>query len=167
MATVTFNGNVLNLEGTMPQPGQKAPDFTLTTTTLGKKTLADFTGDTLVLATVPSLDTPVCDTEMRYFNVEATKLSDKCKIVAVSCDLPFAQARWCGTANIKNVETLSAYFDHKFAIDYGVWIKELHLLARAVFVINGSGIITYTQLVNEVTHQPDYAPVLEAIKKTF
>lgn len=167
MSTVTFNGNTLNLEGNFPKEGQKAPDFVLQTTTLSEKTLADFAGNTLVLCTVPSLDTPVCDMEMRHFNEEASKLSDKCKIVSVSCDLPFALARWSGAAGIKNVETLSAYFDHDFAIAYGVWIKELHLLARAVFVINKDQIITWDQLVPEVTRQPDYDAAIEAIKKTL
>lgn len=165
MATVTFQGNVLHLEGEMPKPGQKAPDFSLTANDLSRKTLADFAGKTLVLATVPSLDTPVCDLEMRYFNEEAGKLSDKCRIAAVSCDLPFAQARWCGANNVKHVEALSDYYDNSFGKAYGVLIQELHLLARAVFVIDDKGIITYTQLVPEVTRQPDYAPVLEAIKK--
>lgn len=166
MSTVTFQGNVLHLEGEMPKVGQKAPNFTLTATDLSKKTLADFAGKTLALITVPSLDTPVCDMEMRYFNEEAAKLSN-CEVAAVSCDLPFAQARWCAAANAKNVIALSAYFDDSFAISYGVWIKELHLLARAVFVINPKGEIVYTQLVPEVTNPPDYPPVLEAIKKTL
>lgn len=167
MATVTFEGNVLHLEGEMPKAGQKAPNFTLTATDLSKKTLADFSGKTLVLTTVPSLDTPVCDLEVRHFNEEAAKLGDKCKIAAVSCDLPFAQARWCAAAHAANVEALSAYYDDSFGISYGVWIRELHLLARAVFVIDANGVITYTQLVPEITKQPDYAAVLEAIKKTL
>lgn len=167
MATVTFNGTPLNLEGALPKAGQKAPAFTLRTTDLKEKTLADFAGRTLVLATVPSLDTPVCDMEMRRFNQEAADLSDKVTIAAVSCDLPFALARWSGAAGIKNVETLSAYFDNNFGIDYGVWIKELHLLARAVFVIDAAQNITYVQLVPEMTHQPDFPAALEAIKKTL
>lgn len=167
MATVTFDGKVLHLEGDLPLVGRKAPGFTLTATNLSKKTLADFGGKTLVLTTVPSLDTPVCDLEVRQFNEEAAKLGDKCQIVAVSCDLPFAQARWCAAANAKNVEALSAYYDDSFGISYGVWIQELHLLARAVFVIDGMGIMTYTQLVPEITHQPDFAAVLEAIQKTL
>ena len=166
MATVTFEGNTLHLEGEMPKVGQKAPAFTLTATDLSKKTLADFAGEALALITVPSLDTPVCDLEMRRFNEEAAKLP-KCKVAAVSCDLPFAQARWCAAANAKNVTALSAYYDDSFGISYGVWIKELHLLARAVFVIDPAGVITYTQLVPEVTNQPDFPPVLEAIKKVI
>lgn len=167
MNTVTFQGNTLNLEGSFPKTGEKAPDFSLVANDLSMKSLADFAGKVLVLATVPSLDTPVCDLEMRRFNSEAAKLSDKCRIVAVSCDLPFAQARWCGAAGAKNVETLSDYMENGFGKNYGVLIKELRLLARAVFVVNASGILTYEQIVPEVTDQPDYAAVLEAVKKAL
>lgn len=164
MNTVTFQGNTLHLEGNLPEIGKKAPDFSLMTTDLGRKTLEDFKGNVLVLASVPSLDTPVCDLEIRHFNTEAASLSDNVRIAAVSCDLPFAQARWCGASGATHVETLSDYYDLGFGKSYGVLIKELHLLARAVFVINASGILTYRQLVPEVTNAPDYAPVLEAIK---
>lgn len=167
MNTVTFKGNVMHLEGTLPTVGQKAPDFTLVDTALGERRLADYAGKTLVLASVPSLDTPVCDLEIRHFNSEAANLSDKVRIAAVSCDLPFAQARWCGAAGAKNVETLSDYKTRDFGLNYGVLIKELLLLARAIFVVNGQGILTYSQLVPEVSSAPDYAPVLEAIKKTI
>lgn len=167
MNTVTFQGNPLYLEGKLPVVGEAAPGFVLVDNELKTRTLTDYAGKVLTIASVPSLDTPVCDLEMRHFNAEAAKLSDKAVIAAVSCDLPFAQARWCGTANAKNVETLSDYKEVDFGINYGVLIKELRLLARAVFVINAAGILTYMQLVPEVTNQPDYAPVLEAIKKAL
>lgn len=165
MNTVTFQGNTLHLEGNLPVVGQKAPAFTLVANDLSTKTLADFAGKPLVIASVPSLDTPVCDLEGRRFNSEAAKLSDQLRIVIVSCDLPFAQARWCGSANAANVETLSDYKEVNFGINYGVLIKELRLLARAVFVIDAKSTLTYCQLVPEVTDQPDYGQVLEAIKK--
>lgn len=167
MATVTFAGKELQLEGSLPSVGGKAPDFTLTTNDLGSMSLKDFAGSTLVLATVPSLDTPVCDLEMRQFNTEAGKLSDKVRIVCVSCDLPFAQARWCGQAGASHVLALSDYKHRQFGKDYGVLIKELQLLARAVFVVDGQGALVYEQLVPEVTQQPDFAPVLAAIKQTL
>lgn len=167
MATITFQGKPLHLEGTLPKVGEKAPDFTLVATDLAPATLSQFAGKVLVLATVPSLDTPVCDLEMRHFNAEAAKLSDKCKIIVVSCDLPFAQARWCGAAGASNVTALSDYMENGFGKSYGVLIKELHLLARAVFVVNAQGILTYEQLVPEMTDQPDYALVLEAVKKAL
>lgn len=164
MNTVTFQGNTLHLEGELPAVGSPAPAFTLTANDLSERRLKDFLGKPLVLVTVPSLDTPVCDMEARHFNEEASKLSDQVKIAVVSCDLPFAQTRWCAGAGIKNLETLSDYREHDFGRHYGVLIKELALLARAVFVIDKQGVLTYRQLVAEVTNQPDYAPVMQAIK---
>lgn len=167
MNTVTFQGNTLHLEGELPKEGYRAPNFKLIANDLGERVLDDYSGKTLVIATVPSLDTPVCDLEGKRFNEEAAKLSDKVRIVMASRDLPFAQARWCGAAGAKNLETLSDYRDGAFGRHYGVLIKELELLARAVFVIDPNGGLAYCQLVPEVTSQPDYAPVLEAIKKTL
>lgn len=165
MATVTFNGKPLTLEGTLPTVGQQAPGFVLLANDLSERILPDYAGKALVLASVPSLDTPVCDLEMRRFNEEAGKLSDKVRIVCVSCDLPFAQARWCGANNVTHVEALSDYLHTDFGKNYGVLIKELRLLARAVFVISPEGILTYSQLVPEITSAPDYPPILEAIGK--
>ncbi len=163
MGTITFQGNPLHLEGTLPTLGQKAPSFTLRKNDLSVSTLEDFSNKVLVLLTVPSLDTPVCDMEVRKFNKDATDISEKVHIVAVSADLPFAQARWCGAAGVSAVSTLSDYYDMNFATQYGVLIEELRLLARAVFVINAEGILTYGQLVPEMTDEPDYAAALDAI----
>ena len=165
MNTVTFAGNTLHLEGSLPVVGQKAPDFTVVANDLSPRALKDYAGKILVLVSVPSLDTPVCDMEVRRFNKEAAALSDKVKIVAVSCDLPFAQARWCGAAGVTAVESASDYKDVSLGRNYGVLIQELRLLARAVFVIAPDGKLAYSQLVPEVTHEPDYAAVLDAIKK--
>lgn len=167
MNTVTFQGKTLHLEGELPVVGAEAPSFTLTANDLSERRLRDFLGAPFVIASVPSLDTPVCDLEGRRFNQEAAALSDKVKILVVSCDLPFAQARWSEAAGAKNIITLSDYKEQDFGRHYGVLIKELHLLARAVFVIDKSGILTYRQLVPEVTEQPNFAPVLEAIKDTL
>ena len=164
MNTITFQGTPLHLLGELPKVGAPAPDFTLVANDLNSRSLKDYTGKILVLACVPSLDTPVCDLEMRHFNSEAAKLSEKVCIVAVSCDLPFAQARWCGAANAKAVETLSDYKDTGFGLAYGVLIEELRLLARAVFVIAPDGKLAYSQLVPEMTNEPDYASVIAAIK---
>ncbi len=163
MSKITFAGSPLTLEGSLPAEGGAAPDFTLTANDLSAKTLADYAGKVLVLACVPSLDTPVCDMEVRRFNQEAAALSDKVAIVCVSRDLPFAQARWCGAAGVSAVETLSDYRCGSFGKAYGVYIKELDLLARAVFVIK-DGKVASVQLVSEVTDQPDYAAVLAAVK---
>ena len=167
MNTVTFEGKTLHLEGELPVVNAEAPSFTLVANDLSEKRLRDFAGNVLVLATVPSLDTPVCDLEARHFNSEAADLSDAVRIAVVSCDLPFAQSRWCGAANAKNLITLSDYREHDFGRHYGVLIKELKLLARAVFVIDKSGLLVYRQLVPEITRQPDYEPVMEAIRKSL
>ena len=165
MNTVTFQGNLLHLEGSLPTVGEKAPDFVLAANDLSPRSLKDYAGKVLVLVCVPSLDTPVCDMEVRRFNQEAASLADNVKIVAASCDLPFAQARWCGAAGVTAVESASDYKDVSLGRNYGVLIQELRLLARAVFVIAPDGKLAYSQLVPEVTHEPDYAAVLDAIKK--
>ena len=165
MDTVTFKGNVMHLEGSQPAVGGKAPEFTLTANDMSPRSLNDYAGKVLVLVCVPSLDTPVCDMEVRRFNTEAAAQSDKVRIVAVSRDLPFAQARWCGAAGVTAVETLSDYRTAAFAKTYGVLIKELDLLARAIFVVGPDGTLAYSQLVTEVTHEPDYAAALQAVKK--
>lgn len=165
MDTVTFRGNPLHLEGKQPVVGQKAPDFSLSANDLSPRGLGDYAGKVLVLVSVPSLDTPVCDMEVRRFNTEAASLSDKVRIVAVSCDLPFAQARWCGAAGVEAVESLSDHMETSFGKNYGVLIKELRLLARAVFVVAPDGTLAYSQIVPEVSSEPDYDAVLEAVKK--
>lgn len=167
MSTVTFKGKSVHLEGELPVVGEQAPSFTLTANDLSECRLRDFLGNPLVLVCVPSVDTPVCDVEGRHFNEEASKLSDQVKIAVVSCDLPFAQARWCAAAGIKNLVTLSDYKEHDFGRHYGILIKELGLLARSIFVVNKSGILTYRQLVPEVSSQPDYPPVMAAIKEVL
>ena len=162
--TVTFKGLLMHLVGDMPEPGAVAPDFTLSDNELNAKTLVDYKNKVLVLVCVPSLDTPVCDMEVRRFNTEAAGLSDKIVIAAVSRDLPFAQARWCGAAGVKAVVTLSDFRDGSFGKAWGVYIDELGLLARAVFIVK-DGKIEYVQLVPEVTEQPDFDAVLQAVQK--
>ena len=165
MNTVTFQGNGLHLEGELPVQGGKAPDFALAANDLSPRSLKDYAGKVLVLVSVPSLDTPVCDLEVRRFNAEAAALSDKVRIVAVSCDLPFAQARWCGAAGVKAVETLSDHRGTEFGLKYGVLIKELRLLARAVFVVAPDGTLAYSEIVPEITEEPDYNAVLEEVAR--
>jgi thiol peroxidase len=154
----------MHLVGDVPQAGTVAPDFSLADNALQAKSLVDYKEKVLVLVCVPSLDTPVCDMEVRRFNTEAAGLSDKVVIAAVSRDLPFAQARWCGAAGVKAVVTLSDYRDGAFGKAWGVYIDELGLLARAVFIVK-DGKVEYVQLVPEVTDQPDFDAVLQAAKK--
>ena len=164
MNTVTFKGTPLHLIGNQPTVGQKAPDFTLAANDLSPRSLKDYAGKVLVLVSVPSLDTPTCDMEVRRFNKEAAALSDKVRIVAVSCDLPFAQARWCGAAGVTQLETLSDHYDLSFGMAYGVVIKELRLLTRAIFVVNKAGMITHSQIVPEVSTEVDFDAALAAAK---
>lgn len=165
MNTITMHGNPLHLEGNVPAIGSKAPDFTLLANDLSPRTLKDFAGKVLVVVAIPSLDTGVCDMEVRRFNTEVAALSPDIAIIAVSCDLPFAQARWCGAANIKAVQTLSDHKEAAFGKNYGILIQELRLLGRAVFVIDRTGTVTYTEIVSEIGNEPHYDKALEAAKK--
>ncbi|CCO22708.1 thiol peroxidase [Maridesulfovibrio hydrothermalis] len=162
---ITFQGNPLTLLGDEIKVGDKAPEFSATDNGLAPKTLADYAGKVLILSAVPSLDTPVCDMETRRFNNEAANLGDEIKILTLSMDLPFAQARWCGAAGVEAVETLSDYMSSSFGEAYGVLIKELRLLSRAVFVVDKAGVVQYAQYLNEITEEPDYDSALAAAKK--
>jgi thiol peroxidase len=162
---VTMKGNPLTLAGNEVHVGDKAPDFTAIDTDLKPVTLSSLRGKIVVLVTVPSLDTPVCDIETRHFNQDATGLGKDVQIITISMDLPFAQKRWCGAAGITNLKTLSDHRDAALGNAYGILIKELRLLARAIFVVDGQGIIRYIQLVKEIATEPDYAAVLEAVRK--
>ncbi len=161
---VTFQGNRLTLLGSELKVGDRAPDFSVLDNGLGAVTLASYAGKVKIICTVPSLDTPVCDTETRRFNQEAANLKGDVVVLAISQDLPFAQARWCGAAGIDRVITLSDYRDRNFGPAYGVMIRELMLLARAIFIVDESDIIRYIQIVPEITSEPDYAKVLDALK---
>ena len=114
---------------------------------------------------MPSLDTPVCDVETRKFNEKAGKLRDDVVVLAISMDLPFTQKRWCGAAGIKNVQTLSDHRDASLGKAFGVLIRELRLLARAVFVVDKEGIIRYIEIVDELTHEPDYEAAIKAAEE--
>ena len=161
----TFQGNPLTLVGPEIKIGDTAPDFTLTANDLSPATLGDFKGKVVIIASVPSLDTPVCDMETRRFNTEAAALGDDVAILAVSMDLPFAQARWCGAAGVEAVRTLSDHKDASFGLAWGALIKELRLLTRAVFVVGRDGKVAYVQYLSEITEEPDYEAALEAARK--
>lgn len=160
---ITFGGKPLTLLGPTLGAGSKAPGFTLQANDLSAKTLADYKGKIIVLSVVPSLDTGVCDMQTRRFNQEATALGGDVAVLTVSADLPFAQARWCGAAGVKNVETLSDHLNLNFGLGYGVAIQELRLLTRAVFVIDKQGKISYAQIVPEVTNPVDFDAALAAV----
>lgn len=162
---VERKGTPLTLVGPELKVGEPAPDFTAFNTDLQPVRLAAFTGKVVVLVSVPSLDTPVCDREARRFNEEAAKLGKDVAVVVVSMDLPFAQKRWCGAHGIENVVTLSDYRTASFGAACGVLIKELRLLARAVFVVDPKGVIRHIQIVKELTSEPDYDAALAAAKR--
>ena len=161
---ITFKGGPLTLVGPTLKVGDKAPEFEATANDLSPVKLSSFKGRVCVITSVPSLDTPVCDLETRRFNQEAQKLGDKVVVLTISMDLPFAQKRWCGAAGVASVQTLSDYHGAQFGQAYGVLIKELHLLARTVFVVDQQGVIRYIQVVNEVTSEPNYDEVLQAAR---
>ena len=161
---ITFKGNPFTLLGSELKVGDKAPEFSVVDNSLAATTLASYSGKIKVISAVPSLDTPVCDTETRRFNQEAAALPENVVVLTISLDLPFAQKRWCGAAGIDRVTTLSDYQERSFAAAYGVLIKELKLLARAVFIIDANDTISYIQIVPEVTAEPDYTAAIGAIK---
>lgn len=161
---ITMMGNPLTLLGPALKVGDNAPDVEVLNNDLQPVSISSFGKKAYVLASVPSLDTSVCDMETRKFNEAAAGLGDDVAILTISMDLPFAQKRWCGAAGIENVVTLSDHRDASFGMAYGVLIKELRLLARAVFVLDSDRVIRYLELVKEVTEEPDYEAVLNAAK---
>lgn len=162
---ITLHGNPLTLVGDPVVMGDPAPEVTLLDNDLNPVKLSDFRGKVTIIAAVPSLDTPVCDMETRRFNTEAAGLGKDVAIVTVSMDLPFAQKRWCGAAGVEQVKTLSDHKDAAFGQAFGLLIKELRLLGRAVLVLDREGVVRYYQLVKEVSEEPDYEAALGAVRE--
>lgn len=160
---VTFKGNSMTLEGPELKVGDAAPDFTALTNEMKPAALKNFRGSVVVLSVVPSIDTPVCELQTKRFNKEAENL--EADVLTISMDLPFAQRRFKDEHGIKGVSFLSDFKDHDFGKAYGLYVKELGLLARAVFVIDGEGRIAYLEIVKEMTEQPDYGRLIEAVKQ--
>lgn len=164
MATTTFQGKPINTIGDLPAVGGTAPDFKLTNRKMQDVGLADFAGKRKVMNIVPSLDTPTCATSTRKFNEKAAHL-DNTVVLAISADLPFAQARFCEIEGIKHVTALST-FRSDFAHDYGVQLLDsilAGLTARAIVIIDENDRVIYTQLVSEIADEPDYAGALAAL----
>jgi thiol peroxidase len=162
---ITFKGNPMILLGDDVAVGSRAPEFQVVDTDLKAVTLGDTAGKVRLITAVPSLDTGVCDKMTRAFNEKAAALPPEVAVYTVSLDLPFAQKRWCGNAGIERVKTVSDYQDRSFGLNYGILIKELKLLARTVFVIDGNGQVTYREIVPEVTDEPNYDAALAAVRK--
>jgi len=162
---VTMKGNPVTLLGRAIKVGDPAPDVELTAKDLSSVKLSVYRGKVGIISSVPSLDTPVCDMETRRFNTEAAALGEDVAILTVSMDLPFAQSRWCGAAGVDRVVTLSDHRTAEFGLAYGVLIKGIRLLARAVFVVDREGVIRYVETVGEIANEPDYAAIVAAVKK--
>ncbi|WP_031387742.1 thiol peroxidase [Desulfonatronum thiodismutans] len=162
---ITLKGQPITLTGNTVQEGDAAPDFQVVDNDLKPFSFSSLKDKVTIITSVPSLDTPVCDLEARRFNQEAAKLGDDVQILVISMDLPFAQKRWCAAAGVNNVLTLSDHKDASFGTEYGMLIKELRLLARAVFVVDREKTVRYMELVKEVGQEPNYELALDAAKK--
>lgn len=165
MAKITLKGNAIKTVGKLPKVGKKAPKFKLVKSDLSVAKLKDYRGSKLILNITPSIDTGVCATSVREFNKLAAGMENT-KVLYVSKDLPFAQARFCGAEGIENVETLSDFITGKFGEKYGVTIKTgpmKGLLSRSVVVINEKGKVVYTEQVPEIVNEPNYTAAIEAL----
>lgn len=166
MAKITLKGTPINTKGNLPAIGSKAPDFTLVGTDLSTKSLSDFLGTKVILNIFPSLDTGVCASSVRKFNIESSSLNNV-KVICISKDLPFAHGRFCETEGIKNVINLSEFRDTEFGDNYNVTIIDgpmEGLFSRSIVVIDEQGKVIYNQQVPEITQEPDYESALNVVK---
>jgi len=162
--TVTMKGSPLELVGSEIAVGQAVPDFEVVDKNLAAVKFSSFSGKICIISCVPSLDTSVCDVMTRRFNQEAVELDENVVVLAISMDLPFGQQRWCIAADVKNVHILSDHRTASFGQAFGVLIKDLRLLARGVFVVDSQGVLRYSEIVPELTDEPDYDKALNAVK---
>lgn len=160
---VTFKGSPMTLEGRSVKEGDPAPVFKVVDPDLKEFSLADFKGKIKVITFFLSLDTPVCDLQVKEFNKRASTLSGDVVILGISRDLPFAQKRFCADNNIKNIKVLSDYKYSSFGMNYGLVVKELNLLARGVLIIDKNDVIKYLRIVDELTAPPDYEDALKSL----
>lgn len=165
MANVTFQHEPVTLLGNEVKVGDQAPNFNVLTNDLKEVTLDDYKGKVKLISVVPSIDTGVCADQTKRFNEEAAAIGNV-QVLTVSMDLPFAQKRWVTQHNIDQLDILSDHRDASFGHQYGVLIKELRLLARAIFVVDSNDKVNYVEYVSEVSNHPDYDAALEAAKKT-
>lgn len=165
MSNVTLGGNAIEVTGKFPQPGETAPDLTLTTQELQDVGLDHYVGKRKILNIIPSIDTGVCAQSTRKFNEEAGKL-DNTVVLIVSADLPFAAGRFCGAEGLKNVVPLSSFRNYSFQNDYGVAIQTgplAGLTARAVVVLDEDNKVLHSELVSEIKNEPDYEAALKVL----
>ncbi len=164
---ITFQGNSLTLVGRILKDGTTGPDFIVTSQDLKEVRLSDFPEKIKIITSFPSLDTPVCDLQVKEFNKKASSFSKEVIILAISKDLPFAQKRFCRENDINNISVLSDYKTSSFGINYGLLIKELNLLARSVLILDKNNSIRYRQVVGELTQPPDYNKALDNLKEVI
>jgi len=164
---ITFKGTSMSLVGRDLKVGSKAPDFRVVSQEMKEVTLNDFKDKVKLIITFPSLDTPVCDLQVKEFNKRATSLSDEVAVIGISMDLPFAQKRFCQINDIKNAIVLSDYKFASFGKNYGLLVKELHLLARAVLILDKQNRLRYLQIVEELTDSPKYDEAIEKIAEVL
>ena len=163
--TVNFKGNPVELSGAPPQVGDAAPAFDLVNTKNETVHLSDSQGKIRVLSVVPSIDTSVCATQTRRFNEALEELPANVEFYTISVDTPMAQNRWCGAEGITKMQMLSDFKGQTFGQSYGLYIPEMGLLARSVWIIDGQGQVVYRQIVPEISEEPDYAEVLDKAKE--
>lgn len=163
-SVTTFGGNPVTLLGKEVKVGDKAPEFTAVKQDLSQFSLKDVEGKIKLISVVPSVDTGVCELQTIRFNQEAGKFGDKVAVITISCDLPFAQARFCAAKDIENAVVVSDYNGHHFGLNYGFLIEELQLLNRGIVVIDKDDTVKYVEYVKENTNHPDYDKALEATK---
>jgi thiol peroxidase len=159
-----MHGNPLTLSGNPVKAGDKAPDFAVLDTEMKERGLADYSGMVKIVSVTPSLDTPVCDIQIHWFEKDASNMSKDVEILNISADLPFAIKRFCAAGGIDRVTVLSDHRSVSFGEAYGVLIKELRLLARSIFIIDKNDVVRYVQVVGEQTNEPDYDDAIKALK---
>lgn len=161
---ITMHGNKINVTGTSLSPGDTLPDFTLTNNELKEVKSSELDEGILIISTIPSIDTPVCETETKHFNKAISEFSDKVTLLTVSRDLPFAQKRWCAAEGIENVVLLSDYKYRTFGKSFGVDIEDLGILTRAVFLFDSTKKLKYLEYVSEISNEPNYDSLMSELK---
>ncbi|HSI67060.1 MAG TPA: thiol peroxidase [Planococcus sp. (in: firmicutes)] len=165
MVQITFKQNPVTLPGNEVKIGDQAPNFTVLANDLSEVTLKNSTGKTRLISVVPSLDTGVCSDQTKRFSEEAASFGDDVEVLTISADLPFAQKRWVEINGVDSITPLSDHRNLSFGEAYGVSMKELRLLARSIFVVDGNGTVKYVEYVSEGTDHPDYDLALQAVKE--
>lgn len=165
VAATTLGGKPLTLVGPALKVGDKAPDFTVMANDWKLVRFEDFGGKPTLLSSILSVNTGICDAEIKRFNDEAGKLDTRAQFFTISTDLPCSQSIWCGNTGVKNVKTYADHLETSFGLAYGTLVKELRILSRAIFVIDKSGAVSYVEYVPEIGQHPNYEQALAAIQK--